>query len=401
MRILIAHNRIGSSAPSGENVVVDSEFDLLRRRGHAVRMFERDSDTIRAQGIWGALRGAAATPWNPFAATAIRREVEEFGADVVHVHNTFPLLSPAIFPAVGRRAVRVLTLHNYGLFCAGSLPLRDGRVCLVCLEQQTVKPALRYGCYRNSRLATMPRAIGVALHRGLGTWEKHVDAFIALTEFQKKRLVAGGLPGDRVFVKPNFFPGDPVVVPWKERGSYVVFVGRLSREKGVSTLVRAWKSWGADAPELRVIGSGPDQSRLESQAEGARIRFLGHLSLDEARRQIAHARLLVLPSECYEGFPVVLQEAFALGTPVAVSDVGPLPELVQDGRTGVVFKGYDSGSLLERVRSAWSAEGLLEGFGRQARATYLELYTEQINYTRLIEIYEAASEIAAARERGS
>lgn len=396
-RILLAHNFYGSAAPSGENHVFEAEAALLRQRGHTVEVFLRHSDVLRSNGALGALVGAFCTPWNPFSAKAIRREVEAGSANVVHVHNTFPLISPSIFHAVGNRAARVLTLHNYRLFCPAAIPMRAGNVCTECLDRHSVLPAMRYGCYRGGRLTTLPLAANVALHRYLGTWTRHVDAFIALSEFQRERMIEAGLPADLVHVKPNFFPGKPFVVPWERRQPYVIFAGRLSPEKGVTTLLGAWKAWGLDAPELRLVGDGELRSKLEHMARGLPVRFLGQMNSVEAQKQIAGARLLILPSEWFEGFPMVVPEAFAFGTPAGVSDIGPLPSIVQHGVSGVVFTPSNPESLLREVRAAWESPNVLEQFGRRARAEFETKYTENANYAMLMEIYERA--VAVSKNR--
>jgi glycosyltransferase involved in cell wall biosynthesis len=377
MKVLLVHNFYGSAAPSGENQVFEAEKALLQSRGHEVAEFTRQSDEIRGKGAWGSIKGAVATPWNPWSAGAIRQEVARFLPEVVHVHNTFPLISPSIFHALASTGVaRVLTLHNYRLFCPAAIPMRAGQVCTDCLDRRSVLPALQHGCYRNSRLATVPLAINVALHRAAGTWAHQVDAFIALTEFQRERVVDAGLPAGRVFVKPNFYPGNPVVVPWAQRQPYVVFAGRLTAEKGVATLIRAWQLWGREAPELRVLGGGELRCELEAMAAGLPVRFLGQVDAAEAQRQIAQARLLVLPSECFEGFPMVVREAFAFGTPAAVSDLGPLPSIVRDGESGVVFEAASPGSLLNSVRAAWQTPAILQNLGQGARQAYDALYNE-------------------------
>ena len=194
MRLLVVHNFYGSEAPSGENMVYQAEKALLKSRGHSVEEFTRHSDEIRSKGFRGQLRGALATPWSRRSARELRNHVERMRPDVVHVHNTFPLISPSIFHAIGHRAARVLTLHNYRIFCAAAIPMRHGRVCTECLDSRSVLPSLRYGCYRDSRAATVPLAAGVALHRRLGTWSNHVEAFISLTEFQRELLSWSGLP---------------------------------------------------------------------------------------------------------------------------------------------------------------------------------------------------------------
>lgn len=395
MKILLVHNFYGSAAPSGENQVFDAERELLRNHGHEVETFTRHSDEIRAKGIGGEITGAMATPWNPWTTQAIRRKIAAFTPDIVHAHNTFPLISPSIFHAVGTRAARVLTLHNYRLFCPAGIPMRNGTVCTTCLDRHSAWPGLRHGCYRNSWLATMPLAANVALHRFLGTWRKEVDAFITLSEFQRERMITAGLPVDQVQVKPNFYPGAPVAVPWTERRPCAVFAGRLTAEKGVEALIRAWLLWGAAAPELRIVGDGGLRSTLEQLAAThpeAPIRFLGQVDGKAAQAEIARARLLVLPSEWFEGFPMVVREAFAFGTPAAVSAIGPLPTIVRHGVNGVVFSPADPPSLLSQVLQAWETPGLLERLGQGARAAFETAYTEESNYQTLMDIYRKAQE---------
>lgn len=372
---------------------------MLRRRGHNCVQYTRHSDLIRAKGLVGTLQGALATPWNPWAWAEIRKSLNSIDPHVVHVHNTFPLISPAIFHAIGARSARVLSLHNYRLFCPAAIPMRAGRICTACLDGHTVFPALKHGCYRDSHLATLPLAANVALHRRLGTWTKQVDAFIVLTEFQRERMIHAGLPADRVHVKPNFYPGNPKPVSWQLRMPRVVFAGRLTAEKGISTLISAWLAWGSTAPELRIVGDGTQRCALERLAASvpeAKITFLGQISGAAAQEEIAQARLLVLPSECFEGFPMVVREAFAFGTPVAVSDIGPLPAIVKDGLSGMVFEAGNPESLLIGVRGAWNAPGLLECLGRGARAEFEEKYTEDANYRTLMEIYRAAMVVSAS-----
>lgn len=391
MRVLVVHNLYGSAAPSGENEVFRAERQLLVDHGHEVEAFVRDSDEIRNGGFAGTVKGALAVPWNPWSMRALRSHVDRFRPDVVHVHNTFPLISPSIFHGLEGRCARVLTLHNYRLFCAAAIPLRDGRPCTDCLDRRSPWPGLRHGCYRGSWLATLPLAAGIALHRVAGTWTSRVDAFIALTTFQQDIMVAAGLPAARVHVKPNFYPGHPVPIAWQQREPCAVFAGRLTPEKGVATLVEAWNRWGDAAPELRIIGDGPLRPQLEAAlVAGSRVRFLGQRPAAEARQEIAAARLLVLPSECFEGFPMVLREAFAFATPVAVSAIGPLPSLVDSGRAGLTFEPGRPDSLHTTVRAAWSDPVRLQTLGERARERFERLYTEDTNHQQLMVIYNAA-----------
>ena len=250
-------------------------------------------------------------------------------------------------------------------------------------------------------MATLPLAFSVALHRGLGTWSNEVDAFIALTEFQRGLMVKAGLPADLVHIKPNFYPGKPTPLPWKERSRSVVFAGRLTAEKGVESLVKAWIKWGTPAPELRIMGDGELKERLMNLASTAPevpIQFLGQLTSDEAQREIARSCLLVIPSECFEGFPMVVREAFAFGTAVAASDIGSLPSIVRQGKNGVLFSPGNPQSLLEVVQAAWKEEGALEQLATGARLSFETLYTEEVNYQKLMEIYQQAVEVSETRK---
>lgn len=399
MKVLMVHNFYGSSAPSGENQVFVAEQALLRARGHEVIELTRHSDEIRARGMLGAVQGALATPWNPWMVRALRQEMQRSRPDVMHVHNTFPLVSPAIFHTAGPVA-RVITLHNYRLFCAAGTPLRGCQVCTECLDRRSAWSALKYGCYRESRLATAPVALSVALHRKLGTWTQHVDAFIALTAFQRERMVGAGLPADRVHVKPNLYARNVCPIAYERRGEYVVFAGRLSVEKGVDTLIRAWILWGSTAPELRIVGDGPLRQSLQqlaASALGTRIRFLGQVSAAESEQQIATGRLLVLPSISFEGFPMVICEALARGTPVAASDIGPFPCIVEERVNGILFRPRDAQSLVQEVRKAWETPGLLERLSEGARRSFEGSYTEGANYQTVMSIYEQAKVVRRAR----
>ena len=328
-------------------------------------------------------------------ARALGARVDETRPDVVHVHNTFPLLSPSVFQAIGNRAARVMTLHNYRLFCPAAIPMRDGKVCTDCLDRRSPLPSMVHGCYRGSRAATLPLAVSVGLHRALGTWTNQVDAFICLSDFQRDVMVRAGLPREKVHVKPNFYPGSPDVVPWGERQPCVVFAGRLTEEKGVVNLLRAWQAWGANAPELRLVGDGHLRAELEQMATGLPVRFLGQLPAEQAQAEIARARLQILPSEWFEGFPMVVREAFAFGTSAAVSDLGPLPSIVTHGKSGIVFQPANPPSLLQEVRTAWETPGLLETLGRGARAEFETKYTEEANYAMLMNIYKQAIEVSS------
>ncbi|MEQ5767640.1 glycosyltransferase family 4 protein [Halomonas sp. H33-56] len=394
MNIILAHNFYSSKQPSGENEVVWSEKKLLEKNGNVVNMFSRHSDDLNEKHLSGKIRGAICTPWNISTTGEIRRRIAETSAEVVHVHNTFPLISPSIFYGVGDRAAKVLTLHNYRLFCSAAIPMRDGRVCVECLEKRTSIPALKHGCYRGSRLSTVPLAANIALHRFAKTWKNKVDAFIVLSEFQKSVMIDAGLPREKVFVKPNFYSGRPKVIPWGDREPCVVFAGRLSREKGIISLIDAWKIWGKKAPLLKVVGDGPLNDKVRNYADGLNIEFYGRLSQSDTVELISNAKLQILPSEWFEGFPMVVREAFAFGTPSAVSNIGPLPSIVSHGTSGIVFEPSNPTSIHKMVAKCWEDDGLLKHMGENARLEFESKYTEESNYETLLEVYRSAIQIS-------
>jgi len=391
MRLLLIHNYYGSDAPSGENVAFDAERKMLLGAGHEIQVYTRTSDEIRESGFLGLVRGGLATPWNFISARRVRSLVQNFNPHVVHVHNTFPLISPSIFPAT-KGAARVLTLHNYRLMCPAGIPLRRGKTCTQCLDKRSVLPSIAYGCYRGSRFATTPVALNVAIQRIRRTWLRDVEAFIALTHFQRDQMVAAGLPADRVHVKGNCYPGEPTPVEWEKRRPEIVFAGRLGEEKGVATLLKAWIRLDPSAGRLLVAGDGPLREQLKAlvRKKGtAKIEFLGQVPPALAQELIRSCRLLVVPSTCLEGFPMVIREAFAFGTPLLVSDRGSLPELVSSG-AGVVFRAGDELDLADKLSELITNDKVLVNMSRLGRATYERLYTERVNYEALMRIYGEA-----------
>ena len=394
MKIILAHNYYGSSAPSGENAVFEAEAQLLHQRGHTVIEMVRHSDEIRSRGLWGSIKGALSTPWNPYSKLEAAKQIRQVGPDIFHVHNSFPLLSPAIFYAARNSGTAtVLTLHNFRTYCAAGIPMRAEKPCTDCLDRRSVLPALWHRCYRGSLAATIPIAAMIWLHRRLKTWESQVDAFIALTEFQKTTLCAAGLTEDRVFVKPHFYPNPPKPLPWTEREAKIIVVGRLGVEKGVHILLEAWRRWGADAPPLEVIGDGPERPKLAAYVAqaglGEKIIFRGQLAFEEVQSSLKKARLLVFPSLCFEGFPMVIREAYALGVPVAASRLGSMPCLIEEGITGTLFEAGNSEDLLDKVKKAWAAPGL-SVWGAASRSEFERKLTAEANHQLLMHIYKSA-----------
>jgi glycosyltransferase involved in cell wall biosynthesis len=384
MKVLIAHNYYQQAG--GEDQCVAAETAMLRAYGHEVIRYDLHNDAIKGMG---RLRVALRTLWSRQARREVRDLIRAERPDVVHFHNTFPLISPAAYHAARAEKVPVVqTLHNFRLLCPNALFFREGKVCEDCLGKSVPWPGVLHKCYRGSRSASATVAAMVTTHRVLGTWRKAVDRYIALTEFGRQKFVEGGLPADRIVVKPNFVYPDPG--PGRGAGGYAVFVGRLSPEKGVETLLAAWKELGGAVP-LKVVGDGPLAPAVaEAAASGARIEWLGSKRLEEVYELIGEALFLVLPSQCYENFPRVVTEAYAKGTPVIVSDLGAMARVVDHGRTGLRFEPGNPSALIARARQLLASPEALGRMRQEARREYEEKYTAEANHRALLAIYEQA-----------
>lgn len=369
---------------------------MLRRYGHEIIEFTDNSDGIRAQGITGLAIGGAVTAWNFSAARRIKRIVSDLRPDIMHVHNTFPLLSPAIFSAASS-VPRVLSLHNYRIFCPAAIPMRDGKICVRCLDNGCALPSMQFGCYRGSRLATLPLALSVELHRKIGTWRHHVDAFIALSPFQRDIMASAGLPERKVFVKPNFFTGNRTCLPQERRENFALFVGRLSHEKGIRLLIDTWFLLGGSAPELRIIGDGPllgEIRELCAQRDKHRkISLLGARDANFVHDQMSRALWVNVPSIWFEGFPMVIAEAFAHGTPIVASDIGALPTIVNHRSNGLVFPSGEVDGFRKVILELLSDRHLLRALSQGALKSFFSRYSESSNYRTLIDVYRAAQKI--------
>ena len=388
MRVLLAHNFYRSSAPSGENKVVDLEYDLLLKNGIEVIPFFKNSDTIKNSSI-GTIKAGLETVWNVNSRKAFLETIERYKPDIVHLHNNFPIISPSIF-AAERKVPIVQTMHNYRIFCCNGLLLRNGQVCTKCLDARSAIHGVKYGCYRNSRLASIPLALKITIEREQRQRGNGVNEFIALSNFQKEKLIQGGLSKDNISVKPNFYEGNPKVVPYCTRKRNVVFVGRLSVEKGVTDLLNAWKFWGVGAPDLHLIGSGPLETKLKSDFVNlGNVHFHGQLKSRDTERFISLASLVIMPSVCWEGFPMVLRECFAYGTPVAVSNIGPLPSIVATAN-GAIFEPNDPSDLWKQIASLFDRDEILEQMSVKSRKTFESYYTREVNFHILENIYKRA-----------
>ena len=390
LRIVAVHNYY--QQPGGEDRVFEAEADLLERNGHTVQRFTVHNDAVRDMN---RLELACATVWNTAEYEKLRGLFGSFRPDLVHVHNTLPLISPAVYYAArAENAAVVQTLHNYRLVCPAGTLYRGGRPCELCVGRAIPWPGVVHACYRTSRPATAVVAGTLSYHRARGTYRKGVDRFIALTRFAKEKFVQGGIRPEAIRVKPNFVAEDPG--PGDGAGGYALFVGRLSEEKGVLPLLDAWERAGSRLP-LRVVGGGPLYDHVRELSR--RLPFLtllGPLEADRVREEMRGAMILVVPSLWYEGFPLVVAEAFAAGTPVLTTNLGALPEIVDAGRTGMTFDPRQSGDLARCAASVADHPEHVMAMRPEARKEYERLYSAGTNYETLTSIY---GEALSARDR--
>jgi len=387
MRVLVVHNRYRSAQPSGENAVVEEETALLREAGATVELHSVESDQIAG---WPAAKRATLpgrVVWSRAGAAEVRRAIAGFRPDVVHFHNTFPLLSPAALRAAHGSGVRVVqTLHNFRPLCPAATFLRDGRVCEDCLGRIPI-PAVVHGCYRSSRAATLPIAVKDALHSAIGTWSTAVDTYITPSEFARSRYLKAGWPAERIVVKHNTAPD-----PGRPRPAYdggFLCLSRLAPEKGIDVLLEAWGIAFPDGGQrLTVVGSGELEEPLRRRAASLPgVELTGQVARERGLEILAGARALVVPSRWYEVFPRIVAEAYALGVPVIASRLGSLGEIVIDGETGLHAEPGDPRDLARALQALAGDRALAERLGAGARREYELHLSPKATTDRLFEIY--------------
>jgi glycosyltransferase involved in cell wall biosynthesis len=392
LRILQVHNRYRSSAPSGENRVVEIEAAALRRQGHTVQRFERFSDEIAGWGVPKKALLPGKIVWSSETYKSLVRELREHRPDVVHVHNTFPLLSPSVLHACSHEQVPVVaTLHNYRLMCPTGDLFRDGAICHDCAGRRPL-PGVLHGCYQGSNLATVPLAVSSVVNRR--AWRSRVSAYVCISHSQRDILLPFGLPADRTFVKHNLVPAKPPAKP-SQRNRTVVFTGRISQAKGIPVLMEAWDLYSATSTSssmrLVIAGGGPLEDEVTSWARDRKnADFLGILSPAECQVLLSTACATVIPSEWEETFGLVVVEAMAAGVPVIAAAHGSFPELMVNGEEGTLFPPGDATALADVFREVDLQPELYARYGRGARKAYETRFDPEDNINQLLSIYEFA-----------
>lgn len=377
MNILLIHNP--QARRGGEDHQVEAEAALLRAHDHHVECYRVDNAQLpQVQTLRFSTQGL----WPDAVSQDLSALMRRFTPDVIHVHNT-PLMAPSLYWLAARRAIPVVqTLHDFRLLCPQAMFLREGQVCEDCLGRLPWRGVTR-ACYQDSSVQSAVMASVLVTHRLLRTWQRKVTRYIALSAFCRDKFIEGGLPADKIRIKPHFVDGGPTP-PWQGRAGGL-FIGSLLPERGLDTLAGAVRR--LDRNPVQVIGDGEQQDLARGAFGSAWLGFRPH---DEILARMARAAYLVLPNRGYEHFPRVLIEAFACGLPVIASRLGPMAELVEEGRTGLLFEPGNPADLAAKLAWAESHPGRMASMGRQAREEYENQYTADRNYRLLMTIYDEA-----------
>lgn len=383
MNILVVHNRYAFAG--GEDEACATEVELLRKHGHTVVVYTQDNRAIDGTNRWST---GIRSVWSGEDHAAVRQLIKKNKLELMSVHNFFPLISPSIYYAARAEGIPVVqTLHNYRLLCPTATFLREGKICEDCLGRAIAWPSLIHRCYRKSFIQTGAVVGMITAHKMLGTWRNMVDYYIALTPFMRDKFIAGGFPAERIVVKPNSVEDTGVGSGDEDN---FLFVGRLSEEKGAAVLLRAWRN-AKTSRRLKIIGTGPDEMNLRAMAAGLRnVEFLGQVSAERVRAEMGGAAAVVFPSIWYEGLSRVVIEAFSKGTPIIASDMGPIPTIVKDGLTGVLFRVGDSADLAAKLEAFPEHGQRLAELRGTARDEYRNHYSDEVVYRTLIGIYNSA-----------
>ena len=389
MKVLLIHNFYQSSSPSGEDTVYRNEAAMLRDNGIEVIQYERHNDDI--SGTFKKIKTAFNMVWSKETYGELRELIKKEKPDLAHFHNIWYSISPSAYYACKDSGVPVVqTLHNFRMFCANGLLLRDDRVCGDCIGKFPWRGAA-HACFRNSRLYSLPVVASEIIHGMRKTWTNAIDSYIALTEFGKNKFIQCGLPSGRIFVKPNFLADPPS--PDYRMGAYALYLGRLSEEKGLDVLMNAVILYNrmTSAPlKIMIIGDGPLKGRLENMAKTGNlfnVEFQGRRDFNQCLDLLAGSCFMIMPSICYENFPMAVREAFACGKPVIASRLGALAEIVQEQSTGLLFKAGDSADLAEKMRWMMENEDACIKMGKNARTEFENKYTAERNFDSLMDIY--------------
>ena len=381
-RILMVHNfyQIGG----GEHTVYKNEIEMLRENGHEVIEYTRSNDELKKSKL-KLLLLPFTTIWSFKTYFEIKKLIKEHKIDIVHCHNTFPLISPSVYyAAISENIPVVQTIHNFRFLCPCGVFYRNGKICEECVEKNSFIPALRYKCYRNSKIQTLVVAIMLNIHRKLGTYKK--INYIFLTEFNRqkfKNLI--DINGENIFIKPNFVNTSLNLTPRNNDEKIFVFASRLEENKGIKFLLKKWKEFPKNY-KLHIYGSGILEKFVENEvSNNENIKFYGFRPYSDVFKDLKNAIAMIFPSLWYEGFPMIIAESMSIGCPVISSNIGNEGDIVLKSKGGVVFNPKDKNGLENAV------EEVIENnlfYRRNAIKYYEEFLSKDKNYKKQDEIYQ-------------
>lgn len=389
MRILFIHNFYQQFG--GEDSVANAERRLLEERGEEVLFWTRHNDEIKDYGPLQKLNFFRETVYSSRTVRDIEKAVAEFKPDVAFVHNIYPLISPSLYSALRKmRVPLVQVLHDFRPYCSNGWFYIDGKVCERCKFGNHLH-GIVHRCYRDSYVLSTLYSTALGLNRWAGMSDK-VDAYICLTGFFKKKIMETGIPEEKIYIRPNFIAAPPLDfadVPATANGSgYALFLGRLSNEKGLWTLIRAFEQ--LPEVELKIVGTGPLEEELRKYVQDKNLKnidLVGFKSGDEKWKLIRGCQFAVVSSEWYENFPIVVLEYFAGAKPVIASRIGGLPYIVEEGKTGALFEAGNADDLVKKVRQLRASPAEAEAMGRQGRQLAETEYGPEKSYDNLMQIF--------------
>jgi len=386
MKILIVHNHYGNYAIGGEAAVMKAEVDLLKSYGHEVHVYERTNSEINNFRIIDKFKFLFNYTWYRDSYLEMLQKLDELHPDVMHVHNYKWLLTPSIFLAAKDRNIpTVHTLHNYWMVAPCASLMKFGKVCELCHENNNPKYILKYRCRKEgSLISSILNYHYFKTIKRKNKLSKLIDVYISLTSFAKQKYVVSGIPEDKIVVKPNFLK-DPLNKNVVGDNNYALFVGRLSFEKGAEFLVKSWEK--IDFP-LKIVGDGPQRQFLNF--DNKNIEFLGWKNSEEVFALLSRASFYIFPSLLYEGFPISLLEAMAMGKIIIASDLGARKEMIQDNYSGLLYDVNSKTDFVNKIHWIINNREQARQLGENARNSYLEKYNPESNYEQLMKIYEKA-----------
>lgn len=413
MKIIQVHNFYQQAG--GEDGVVDAESQLLQDHGFQIIKYFKHNSVIKG-GLVPLFFTSIKTIWNQKTYREIRKLIQNEKPEIVHCHNTFPLISPSIYWACAHENIPVVqTLHNYRLLCVSALLFRkksieisnNNNTCELCVKKNFKWSGIKYGCYRGSKLGSLTIALMLWIHKIIGTWSKKVTAYIALTEFQKSKMIEGGIPEDKIYIKPNFISSEFLnkilnsenIENIENKDKYFLFVGRLSIEKGCETLIKGWeifqseliKNGKNDRLNLLIVGDGPEKNKLEKFVSKSTfkstVHFLGKKSKNDVLNLMQNAEFLILPSTWYEGFPMTIIESYACSLPVIASRIGSMIEVINEDKTGLLFEVGNENDLAKKLLFVKDNPLLISKMKMHIKLSFNELYSDNANYKICLGIY--------------